>query len=577
MFTILGFGKRRVEEAAGTQGQAEFTSSGTWTAPPGVTSVCVVAVGGGGGGMVYNTTSSSVSWAMNGGGGGGLAWYNNAAVTPGTTYNITVGTGGSRGFYSSGSTAGGASSVSFLPTSSFIANGGSPGRYNTTVSGGTYVGQGGGVGGASQNFQSSGRGSSGGGGAGGYSGNGGRGGNFDGNQQPTSGSGGGGAGGGQPSTQIFRYSGSGGGVGIYGEGSSGVANRTQPGAGGSGGTDGIFSTSTNSPGSVGGLYGGGGGGSPSRYWGNGGDGGGGAVRIIWGAGRAFPSTNTADVTPVGPPAAGEGYYGISNPELQWVMSAQNGSNIVANTAIDLSNSNTVVYTGNWIASSSSTATSYTNSASNTRYYYPLSAGATLKTVSNTSGNSDIISNGGFTYWITMIANHSGVSWSRPWNYWNIAAGSTNTSIGSGDQYDGPFFLYNISSNYIQYRRPTSNNVNGDYAYTSTFLESSTATITLVISQYDTGTAKYWLKRNGTVIASGSTFSFSAGGYPSSFGGYGIRTTDNSGIPVFADNIYSPSGYQVSFDGIMESGFANRPYTDAECLTLVNALDDDFRF
>jgi hypothetical protein len=49
---------------------------------------------------------------------------------------------------------------------------------------------------------------------------------------------------------------------------------------------------TSGPGAPGGNYGGGGGGGDS---GVGADGGVGAVRIIWGTGRQFPSTNTADV------------------------------------------------------------------------------------------------------------------------------------------------------------------------------------------------------------------------------------------------------------------------------------------
>jgi hypothetical protein len=67
----------------------------------------------------------------------------------------------------------------------------------------------------------------------------------------------------------------GGGVGILGQGANGSAN----GGGGSGGSNG---------GSIGGAYGGGGGT-------DGNNGGTGAVRIIWGAGRSFPSTNTGNV------------------------------------------------------------------------------------------------------------------------------------------------------------------------------------------------------------------------------------------------------------------------------------------
>ena len=40
-------------------------------------------------------------------------------------------------------------------------------------------------------------------------------------------------------------------------------------------------------------YGGGGGGNSSIYSGTGGNGGQGVVRILWGDGRSFPSTNVA--------------------------------------------------------------------------------------------------------------------------------------------------------------------------------------------------------------------------------------------------------------------------------------------
>jgi hypothetical protein len=62
--------------------------------------------------------------------------------------------------------------------------------------------------------------------------------------------------------------------------------------GGSGGESGF-----SNPLATGGAYGGGGGGDDNAA-GEAGRGGHGAVRIIWGAGRAFPSTNTADATAV---------------------------------------------------------------------------------------------------------------------------------------------------------------------------------------------------------------------------------------------------------------------------------------
>jgi hypothetical protein len=71
--------------------EAIFTASGTWTAPTGVTSAQVILVGGGGGG---GGGSQNVA---GGGGAGGQVIVKNLAVTPGTTYSITVGAGGQGG------------------------------------------------------------------------------------------------------------------------------------------------------------------------------------------------------------------------------------------------------------------------------------------------------------------------------------------------------------------------------------------------------------------------------------------------------------------------------------------------
>ena len=284
------------------EGQQEFTTSGTfsWTAPAGVTSVCVVCVGGGGGGMFYNNSNSSYTYAMSGGGGGALAWINDYPVTPGQSYTVVVGAGGTDGQYSSGSTPGGQSY--FVSTSTIVARGGSAGRYNKNISGGTftvssaYGTSGGGNGGGTQKTSSRNYGPAGGGGAGGYNGNGGLG-RDDGASSGGAAAGGGGSGGGASSnaTYVDHISGGGGGVGIYGQGTSGGFNTDGSGQGGSGGANapaiGTDDTDLN-----GGAFGGGGGGKSSSYWGaHAGNGGGGAVRIIWGDGRAFPSTNTEDI------------------------------------------------------------------------------------------------------------------------------------------------------------------------------------------------------------------------------------------------------------------------------------------
>lgn len=238
-------------------GQSEYTSPGTytWTAPAGITSVSVVAVGPG--------ADFSVAWR--GGGGGGLGYRNTMAVTPGVGYTVYV-----------GANSAGSAYHSYFVGEEFTVYG----YAGQAFYGGGYAGEGGGYGG----YGGWGGYWPGGGGAGGYSGNGGNGG--DDFNASTSGSGGGGGGGGG------WYSGGGGGVGIYGQGNSGGGggsgwNGGNAGGGGSGGQDGNdYSDGSHG----GGLYGGGGGRNAN------GAGGCGAVRIIWpGTTRQFPSTNTGNL------------------------------------------------------------------------------------------------------------------------------------------------------------------------------------------------------------------------------------------------------------------------------------------
>lgn len=284
-------------------GGALFRNTGTsnythtWTVPAKVTSVSVVCIGGGGGGMYYSNSSQSYTYAMGGGAGGALAWINNVTVTPGESISIQVGGRGLGGAYSAGSTAGGASF--FKDASTINANGGSPGRYNTDLSGATftvstsYGTYGGGNGGGVNSTSSSGYGPAGGGGAGGYSGNGGDG-RDDFAASGDDGSGGGGAGGGASSNATYEdhIAGGGGGVAPYGEGSSGTGNTDGSAGGGSGGGDSSVPIAYDTGALYGGNYGAGGGGKSTSGWGAyAGGGGQGVIRVIWGPLRTFPSTN----------------------------------------------------------------------------------------------------------------------------------------------------------------------------------------------------------------------------------------------------------------------------------------------
>ena len=239
-------------------GEAVFTTPGTynWTVPEGVTSVSVVCVGGGG----ANNYPTS---AFGAGSGGGLGWKNNISTTPGSTIEIVVG---------SGAKASTARTSSFGSTL-YAFGGTNPTANYGAAPGGSYSGgDGGGTGGnVLASDGSAPYGVSGGGGAAGYTGNGGDGGNPYYTSVAGSGGGGGGGGGGAGGF-------AGGGVGLYGQGASGLggnANQTNGGGGSSGGGGGGW-------GLPGGTYGGGG---PSN---NSAGGGSGAVRIIWGYGRSFP-------------------------------------------------------------------------------------------------------------------------------------------------------------------------------------------------------------------------------------------------------------------------------------------------
>jgi len=284
------------QTGAATSGQQLFTTPGTysWTAPEGVTAVSVVAIGGGGaGGAAY--------WAGGGGGGGGVGWKSRITVVPGSSYTVEVGAGGIGVTANAGGIGTPGGDSYFIDNTVVLGGGGGAGQGtsdNTNVNraggaGGTFVGDGGSAGGAGGT--SSGDTAGGGGGAGGYNGS-----AYLGPETTMAAltgrgvglsvtfaapfNGGGGAGGqsGNPTA------GSGGGVGALGAGTNGSVAS----AGGSGGTAGGAVGAVG----AGGLYGGGGGGQAADGKNtSSSNGGNGAVRIIWGAGRAYPSTNTADV------------------------------------------------------------------------------------------------------------------------------------------------------------------------------------------------------------------------------------------------------------------------------------------
>lgn len=281
-----------------TNGQVLYNVPGTysWTCPAGVNFVSVMAIGGGGAGWSGTTVLGG-----SGGGGGGLGYANNIAVTPGNSYTVVVGAGGTVTTVNTAGTSGGNSY--FIDTTTCVGYGGVRAASASSVgTGGSFTPNGGagGSGGANLGSTTS-YNSGGGGGAGGYSGAGGNGGGtINSGTSGAGGGGGGGAGGVFTTGAAYSYAGGGGGgTGPYGSGTSGTGGTYQSttsttsqiqGGGGSSGAGG-------SRVGYGATFGGGGAGN---YTTSGGGltnvaGAGGCVRIIWGPSRAFPSTNTGDL------------------------------------------------------------------------------------------------------------------------------------------------------------------------------------------------------------------------------------------------------------------------------------------
>ena len=109
--------------------EQQFTSSGTWTAPTGVTKVWLLVVGGGGGGG-YGGAYTYIGI----GGSGGAQLQQQLTVTPGTGYTVTIGGGGAGG---SGAGSGGSQGTT-TTIGSISALGGTGGTIISGINGSTY-------------------------------------------------------------------------------------------------------------------------------------------------------------------------------------------------------------------------------------------------------------------------------------------------------------------------------------------------------------------------------------------------------------------------------------------------------
>ncbi|MDA3807996.1 MAG: hypothetical protein PF440_08815 [Thiomicrorhabdus sp.] len=271
--------------------------------PAGVYFIHTVALGAGGGGYANTTYESS------GAGGGALAWVNNIPVTPGETLKVIAGSGGSASNNVNYMSIGTGDDSTIHRGATMLCGAGGGGREAThsdlgiNPGGLVLVGSGGAGGAGRSNILATSH-AQGGGGAGGYSGAGGAAGVGDQTSVGANGSGGAGAGGANSTNYLIGQAGS---VSLFGEGASGVgtvysssgsavhgSGYLHPRDGSSGNASSIGYTnqagyaywvSSASPGAGGGAL------AYSSTLCGAQQGGSGAVRIIWGQGRAFPSTN----------------------------------------------------------------------------------------------------------------------------------------------------------------------------------------------------------------------------------------------------------------------------------------------
>jgi hypothetical protein len=253
---------------------ATFLDSGSWTCPAGVTSVQALIVAGGGGGG---------SDLGGGGGGGGVVYDNSIPVTPGVTYPIVVGQGGT-------TTADAGNNGQNSNFANIIAIGGGGGGSGVSTNAGRAGGSGGGArvnrtnqpggsgvyaqgnagGGALDLAAGTGYGASGGGGGAGGVGAGG-----SQNAEGSAGTGNGGIGLAYTISGTSTYYGGGG----AGAGVVGTSYTPQGGLGGGGG--GVLSSSIPGLNATANTGGGGGGGGNGYLGGQGSQGGSGIVILRW--------------------------------------------------------------------------------------------------------------------------------------------------------------------------------------------------------------------------------------------------------------------------------------------------------
>lgn len=376
--------------------------SGTWTVPCGVTSITVVVHGAGGGGGGGGGGSNGGLFNTRGGGGAGGGGYTTTTinVTPGTTFNYSIGAGGCGGSNGSDGSSGG------------NGNAGGNSSFTGTDAGGNAV-----------NLLAN-------GGARGTGGSG------------TNGSTGSGGSGGSASGGTTNLTGSSGNNGSGGNGGSGGA--------GAGPTGGAGGPNTNNPGSI---YGGGGAGGGDSAGGRGAAGG---ILITYNGTVTLPTTPTINTTPPTCTSVGSSVISNYNASVTYVFTPA-GPTVAAGGAINgmvTGTSYTVVARENGCDSAPSAA--FSNGAQTAP---PATPTITTAPASCTSSGSSTITN--YNASLTYIFSPTGPTAGAGGVISGTTAGTNYTVIASDGNCDSP--PSTAFSNDAQLTRPTAA-ISGNLTY-----------------------------------------------------------------------------------------------------------------
>ena len=471
-------------------GQDLFAVAGTqsWTCPDGVTSVSMVLIGGGcGGAGGYGAPNRA-----QGGKGGQLLYVNDVEVNSGETYTVVVGTGGvvptttqTNNFVN------GTASV-FRNSNSTKILSASGGQGRTTNSAAQVTGF------------TTGSYSSHNGGDGGY-------GNINDNGT--------------------GYPGEGGGAGNYNSGGANGGTDSSSSYGGTGPGTGVLGSNT-------GDYGAGGNGS-HYTWTAGTSGVNGAVRIIWGEGRSYPSTDVADqTTSAGSGSAGGagggGYFGGGGGAAESTGSAAGGggSGYVDST---LSNAATSAFAG----SSDTNRGTAGNVDGNSRVVID----PTYIEITSQPSSQVLESGATSTFSVTATVNGlSGATINYQWQKAAAAAGSIFSDISGATSSSYTTGSLTTSNNLEQYRCKITNQFcNSKFTEevltlvsgggSQTYVIESTGLTTIPLTDATEFSFKIW------GAGGGGTGEGCGGPYSGGAGGFGAKTVtvpsgDTSSLSVF---------------------------------------------